>query len=106
MPVSCLGNKPYESNSGKHQAITLCLATFIGTNNVALSLVDNSEFWELTEELDPRYTVPHRKKIGNEIEKVHQNVEGKISDSLKGASKTSICADIWSKPGTTASFWV
>ena len=52
--------------------------------------------------MDPRYTVPHQKKIG--IEKIYQNVKGKISDSLKGASKISIFADIWSKPGMTASF--
>ena len=66
--------------------------------------MDNSEFRELIEELDPIYTVPHQKKIGIEIEKVYQNVKGKISDSLKGASKISTCADIWSKPGMTASF--
>ena len=104
LPVSSLGNKPYESNSRKHQAITLCLATFIGANNVALSLVDNSEFRELIEELDPRYTVPHRKKMGIEIERVYQNVKAKISESLKGANKISICTDIWSTPGMTASF--
>ena len=104
MPVRSLGNKPYESNSRKHQAITLRLATFIGANNVALSLVDNSEFWELLKELDPRYTVPHWKKIGIEIEKVYQNVKGKISDGFKGACKISIFADIWSKPGMRASF--
>ena len=44
LPVSSLGNKLYESDSRKHQAITLCIATFIDGNNVALSLVNNSEF--------------------------------------------------------------
>ena len=44
LPVSSLGIKTYDSNSRKHDAITLCLATFIGANNVALSLVDNNEF--------------------------------------------------------------
>ena len=67
-------------------------------------MVDNNEFRELIEEVDPRYTVPHQKKIGIEIEKVYQNVKGKISDSFKGACKISIFADIWSKPGMTASF--
>ena len=37
----------------------LRVATFTDANNVALSLVDNCEFRELIEELDPRYTVPH-----------------------------------------------
>ena len=34
-----------------------------------------------------------------EIEKIYQNDKAKISDSLKGAGKISICADIWPKPG-------
>jgi len=33
---------------------------------------------------------------------VYQNAKAKISESLSGATKISICADIWSKPGMTA----
>ena len=105
LPVcSSSGSKPYDPSSKKHQAITLRLATFIGASNVALSLVDNIEFRELIEELDPRYRLPHRHKVGREVEKVYQNTQAKISEGLSGATKISICADIWSKPGMTASF--
>ena len=40
----------------------------------------------------------------SEIEKIYQNSKAKVSESLGGATKISICADIWSKPGMTASF--
>ena len=35
---------------------------------------------------------------------MYQNTKVKVSESLSGATKISICADIWSKPGMTASF--
>ena len=51
--VCSSGSKPYDPSSKKHQAITFCLATYIGASNVALSLVDDIEFHKLIEELDP-----------------------------------------------------
>ena len=69
VPICSSGSKSYDHNSKKHKDITFHLATFIGANNVPLNLVDNSEFRELIEELDPQYSLPHQYKMGNEIEK-------------------------------------
>ena len=104
LPVCGLGSKSYDIYSRKHKAITFRLATFICASNVPLALVDNSEFRGLIEELDPRYSLPHQNKMESEIEKIYQNSNAKVSESLGGATKISICADIWSKPGMTASF--
>jgi len=97
-------SKQYDCHTKKYQAITLRLATFIGASNVPLNLVDNDEFRELIEELDACYKLPHSKKLGVEIENLYSNVKSKISSSLQNARFISICTDIWSKPGMTASF--
>ena len=97
-------SKQYDQNSKKHKDITRRLAVFVGASNVALSLVDNVEFRELLIELDPRYKVPHRKKLDSEIQCVFTELRAKLASSLQYAHLISICADIWSKPGMTASF--
>ena len=89
---------------GTTEAITLHLATFVGATNISLSLIDSAEFRELIGELDPQYKIPHSKKLGIEIENLYGNVKRKISSSLQNARLISVCADIWSKPGMTASF--
>ena len=48
--------------------------------------------------------IPHSKKFGTEIENLYGNVKRKISSSMQNARLISVCADIWSKPGMTASF--
>ena len=57
----------YEVHSVKQRSITKKMAIFIGSSNVALSLVENVEFRELIYELDLRYQVPSRFKIGKDL---------------------------------------
>ena len=104
LPDNYFSTKQYDSKSKRHQAITLCLATFVGATNVTLSLIDGTEFCELIGELDPRFKIPHSKKLGIEIENLYGNFKRKISSSLQNDRIISIRTDIWSKPGMTASF--
>ena len=104
LPDSYFSTRVYDSKSKKHQAITLRLATFVGATNISLSLIDSAEFRELITELDPRYKIPHSKKLGIEIENLYGNVKRKISSSLQNTRLISVCANIWSKPGMTTSF--
>ena len=67
-------------------------------------MIDGTEFRELIGELDPRFKIPHSKKLGIEIENLYGNFKRKISSSLQNDRIISICTDIWSKPGMTASF--
>ena len=60
-------NKMYGVNSVKQRSITKKMAIFIGSSNVALSLVKNVEFRELIHQLDPGYQVPGRFKIGKDL---------------------------------------
>lgn len=98
----------HDKESSRNIAITkklaTFLATFIGATNVPLSLVDNEEFYELLHEMDRKYQVPHRKAVSEEITKTYSHLKAKIRSSLEKAEFVSICADIWSKPGMTASF--
>ena len=47
-------------NSHKYKAVTWKLAIFVGSSNVANTIVENYEFVDLLEALDPRYPVPSR----------------------------------------------
>ena len=42
--------------------------------------------------------------MGLEIDRLYDNLKSVIMSSLQGANRISICTDIWSKPGFTASF--
>ena len=95
---------PYKKESTRYTTLTQKLAVFIGASNVAFSLVENEEFRDLLHELDPRYKVPNRKAICQEIDKVYQQLKERIKSVLDDSSSISLCADIWSKPGMTASF--
>ena len=93
----------YSKDSKRQEAITKKLAVFIGATNVPLSLVDREEFRALLSDMDKRYCAPHREKLGQEIDKVYSKLKANISLVLEIAQVT-ICADIWSKSGLTASF--
>ena len=96
--------KQYKKESERYQTITRKLAIFVGSNNVANSIVESPEFTDLLRTLDPKYKVPGRKVLAQETEKVLIEIKAKASAFLQEAAKVSICADIWSKRGLTASF--
>jgi len=57
-----------DNQSIKYKRITLHLAKIFGATNVPI----NAEFRELIQELDPRYNLPHRKKVGLEIDELYK----------------------------------
>ena len=61
----------YTKESSCYKAITRNLLIFVGASNVSLSLVDNEELRELLQKMDCRYEVPHRRKLGQDIDKVY-----------------------------------
>ena len=67
-------------------------------------MVENVEFKELLGELDTRYQVPGRFKIAKELDMLYSNLKKDLRESLNSAERISLCADIWSKKGMTASF--
>lgn len=94
----------YNEKDKKQASLTRRLAVFIGATNQPLSLVENEEFRELMVEADPRFVIPHRKKLHLEIEKVVCELKFKLADNLKQSRMMSLCTDIWSRPCMTASF--
>ena len=91
---SLSATKQYRKESEKYQSITLKLAIFVGSNNVANSIVESAEFKELVHTLDSRYKVPGRKALNREMEKVLIEIKAKASTFIQEAAKVSICADI------------
>ena len=55
-------------------------------------------------EADPRFVIPHRKKLHLEIDQILHELRFKLSNNIQHGQKLSFCADIWSKPGMSASF--
>ena len=95
----------YTESSIQYKAITKNWPfLYVGSTNVALSLVENQEFRDLLLTLDKRYQVPSRKKISKEIDAVCVRMKTNIQSLPDKARKISLCVDIWSKPGMTASF--
>ena len=99
-------NRPsyYSKESKRHTDITKKLAVFIGSTNAPLSLVDCEEFRDLLSEMDRRYDIPHRWKLGQEINKLYDRLKHNISLHLENAKRVTLCCDVWSKQGMTASF--
>lgn len=58
----------------------------------------------MIERIDKRLTVPKKTKIKNLIDKVYLAEKVKYKLRLSMARKISICLDIWTKKGLTASF--
>ena len=86
--------KQYDTQSIKHKTITLQLAKFFGATNVPVSLVDNAEFREFVQELDPHFNLPRRKKMGFEIDRVYDNLKSVIISSLQGANHILVFVQI------------
>ena len=101
---SLSAGKHYKNESERYLMITRKLAVFVGSSNVAKRVVETAEFRYLLHVLDSRYKVPGRAVITKEVEKVLIEIKARASTFLQEASKVSICADIWSKRGLTASF--
>ena len=99
-----LKKNSYPKDSKKQLAITKKLAIFVGATNTPLSMIDSPEFHDFLAEINGQFNIPGRKKLGDEIEKVYAELKHSISDVLHQANRISICCDIWSKQGMTASF--
>ena len=95
--------KLYPQDSRKAQSITKKLALFVGSTSVPLSLVECPEFQELLHEMDKQYKIPLRYKLGKEIDKLYGELKAKLSEVINNARRISICCDVWSKQGMTAS---
>ena len=102
--TSMLSQTPYLKESAKQKRITEKLAIFIGSANVATTLVEDQEFREFLHEMDPRYVVPGRTAIRTELSKAVLKLKHNISKELKSAREINLCCDIWSKKGMTESY--
>lgn len=94
----------YSKDSPRYKQVTKKLAVFVGASNVPNSLVESLEFKDLIATLDPRYPVPGRGVISEEIEKILIELKAKMSTYISSANKIAITCDVWSKKGLTSSY--
>ena len=77
----------YSKDSHQYKAVTRKLAIFVGSSNVANTIVENYEFVDLLEALDPRYPVPGRTALSKELNCVLIELKAKITTHLESANK-------------------
>ena len=87
----------YSNDSHQYKAVTQKLAIYVGSSNVAI--VENFEFMDLLETLDPRYPVPGRTALFKELTCVLTKLKANTTTHLESANKVSICCDVWSNKG-------
>lgn len=93
--------KPYNKGSFRYKQIIQKLATFVPSSNVSNRIMEDKEFHTaLLAQLDERYRLPGHTVINHEMDKLY----GKITLKLQDARKISMCADVWSEKGMTASY--
>ena len=94
----------YGKDNKQYKAITQKLAIFVGSSNIANSLVEKLEFKDLLHTLDPQYLVPGRASIHKELDKILIKLKAKMSVHVQSANAISLCCDIWSKKGLSSSY--
>ena len=76
----------------------------MGTTSVPYSIVENEAFRNLIDQLDPRYSVPGRRTIGKEVNKLAESMRANIMAHMSSARMIHFCADNWSKRGQTSTY--
>ena len=91
----------YPKDSNQYKAITRKLTIFVGSSSVACSIVENLEFVDFLNTINPRYSVPGRAAIHKELD---LELRAKIATHIESSNRFSICCNVWSKKGLTASY--
>lgn len=79
--------------------VTEKLTVMIAKLMLPFSIVDEPEFIEFVQTLDPKYRPPDRKYISKvAIPGKHNEVKEKVKDAVKKAKYLSITSDAWSSP--------
>lgn len=97
--------EPYSKSHPKQQKADKLLAIFIASTGAPKSTVEQEEFQEFLQELDPKYKAPSRKVITSKIDDIENSLKKKITLVLDETDCISaICIDLWSRKGLTASY--
>ena len=85
----------YPLNSEKRQNLNNKLVKWIVKRNKPLSVVEETEFREMMEEADPKWTLPARKTISKQIiPNLYQDVEKKLAQDLQAVEFLALTTDM------------
>ena len=96
--------QPYGSHHPKQVAFSKQLLITFAANSLPHRLVADADFANLIKIANPRLKLPNRRSIGKNIDLVVDNLKHKIRRMLSDAEKVTICTDVWSRPGLSASY--
>lgn len=83
-------------SDSRREKITDLIAKMIVANALPISLVDNEEFVQLIDYLEPNYKVPCRQTMTTRLDCMKATLEKEMKDDLKeAAAAVAITTDIW-----------
>lgn len=89
--------KKYGQHDRKQKSITDALVLFVADDLMPLSVVDSDRFRELLRTLDPRYTVPSRKHLSDNLLKdTCKDINDSVISKLRQAQNVCLTIDLWS----------
>ncbi|XP_053549013.1 E3 SUMO-protein ligase ZBED1-like [Bombina bombina] len=94
----------YKIDSKEQQAREDAIAKWIGRTGLPVRTIEDEDFVNMMATVDRRLSVPKKTKINNLIDKHYEDEKQKFKKRLAAARRVSICTDLWTKKGLTASF--
>jgi len=88
-------NPQRKCNNERQEKITVLLTKVIVANMLPLSLVDNAEFREMMEFIEPNFKMPCRQTMTNRIDSTKVEVEKRVRTELDAVPAVSLTSDIW-----------
>lgn len=83
-----------------NEKLTLALVC----SGASLNFVNCPEVRDFIFELNSRYSLPHRNKIANLVDKIFDQILTNCKRAVGQARKVSICVDLWSRKNMKATF--
>ena len=90
----------YPKTSARRQAIDASLLTMIATDMQPISIVEDKGFNAFVQQLDPRYQLPSRKTITQDLPKMYEEARRDMQTTLGSIPDIALTTDIWSSNQT------
>lgn len=87
----------YSASDPTQKQITNALMLFIAGNLTPLSVVENPDFKNLIESLNPKYQLPSRKHLStNILQQKSSEIQSDIKEKVRSVQSICFTIDLWS----------
>ena len=93
----------YKTDSLELSVKEKAIAQWIARTGLPVRTIEDEDFVLMMKTIDKKLTIPKKTKINNLIDQLYIAEKQKFKERLATARRTTICMDIWTKKGLTAS---